>query len=105
MSISGKCKMLRIYISEDQKYKGHNSIKLIVSKFKELEMEGVTITRAISGYGKDKLFHTVKIMDLSTSLPIIIEVVDSEEKVKNAAREVKDIVGKGLIVSLDVEVL
>lgn len=105
MSISGKCKMLKIYISEDQKYKGHNSIKLLVSKFKELGMEGVTITRAIEGYGRDKLLHTVKILDLSSSLPIIIEVIDTKEKVDNAAKEIKDIVGKGLITTFEVDVI
>lgn len=95
MSISGRCKILRIYISEDEKYKGHNSVKLLISKFKELGMEGVTVSRAIAGYGKDKLLRTVKILDLSSGVPIIIEVIDTEEKIENAVKEVKDIAEKG----------
>lgn len=104
MEISGKCKMLKIYISEDEKYKGHNSVKLLISKFRELGMEGVTVTRAIAGYGKDKLLRTVKILDLSSSLPIVLEIVDTLDKIENAAKEIKDIVGKGLIITSDIEV-
>lgn len=100
-----KYKMLRIYIGESSKYKGKNLYNFIVMKLKELGIEGVTVLRAIEGYGKTKKLYNMKILDLSSSLPIIIEAVDTDEKIKNVMPVIKEIIKEGKIIIIDVDVI
>lgn len=103
--LQGKCQLLKIYINEDSKYKSHNLINVLVSRFRELGIEGLTVTRGIEGYGRKKELHTVKILDLSTSLPLVIDVVDTPEKIDKAVNAAKEIVTRGLILVTDVDVI
>ncbi len=105
MRINGKCKIMKIYVSEDTKYKGHNLYHAIVFKMREIGMAGVTVTRGIEGYGQGKRLHTARILDLSLDLPIIIEVVDIPERIEKAIPVVEEMVNKGLIMVADVEVI
>ncbi|WP_435787550.1 DUF190 domain-containing protein [Clostridium sp.] len=105
MTLSGKCKILKIYVSEDSKYKGHNLYHALVIKLREIGMAGVTVTRGLESYGKSKAIHAMKVLDLSSSLPIIIEVIDEAEKIEKAIPVVKEMVNEGLIIATDIEVL
>lgn len=105
MDIRGKCKILKIYISEDSKYKGHNLYHALVLKLKELGMAGVTVTRGIEGYGQEKRLHTARVLDLSLSLPIIVEVVDIPERIEKAIPVVEAMVNEGLVMVTDVNVI
>ncbi|SKA96801.1 hypothetical protein SAMN05443428_12250 [Caloramator quimbayensis] len=105
MDINKKCKLLKIYLSEDTKYKGHNLYHALVLKLKEIGMAGVTVTRGIEGYGEGRYLHTARVMDLSLSLPIIIEVVDNVENIEKALPIIKEMVNEGLVFTTDVEVL
>lgn len=103
--LQGKCKLLKIYIKEDAKYKSHNLSNVLISKFRELKMDGLTVTRGIEGYGRDKELHTVKILDLSSSLPVVIEIVDTPDKIEKAAEAAKEILNGGLMFVTDVNVI
>lgn len=103
--LQGKCQLLKIYIKEDAKYKSHNLSNVLISRFRKLKMDGLTVTRGIEGCGRDKELHTVKILDLSSSLPIIIEVVDTPDKIEKAAAEAKEILNGGLMFIIDVNVI
>ena len=105
MKVNGKCKILKIYISEDSKYKGHNLYHALVLKLKEIGMAGVTVTRGLESYGKSKAIHDMKILDLSSSLPIIIEVIDESLKIEMAIPIVKEMVNEGLIITSDIDVV
>lgn len=105
MNLKGKCKILKVYISEDSKYRNHNLYHALVLKLKELGMAGVTVTRGIEGYGQAQRLHTAKILELSASLPIIVEVIDTEEKIMKALPVVKEMVNEGLVIMTDVEVI
>lgn len=105
MKLNDKCKILKIYISEDSRYKGHNLYHALVIKLKEIGMAGVTVTRGLESYGKSKAIHDMKILDLSSSLPIIIEVVDETEKIEKAIPIVKEMVNEGLIITADINVI
>lgn len=105
MKLSGKCKILKIYISEDSKYKGHNLYHALVLKLKEIGMAGVTVTRGIEGFGQEKRLHTARILDLSLSLPIIVEVVDIEERIDMAIPVVEEMVNEGLVMVTEVNVI
>lgn len=105
MKFSGKCKLLKIYISEDSKYKGHSLYHALVLKLKEIGMAGVTVIRGIEGFGQEKRLHTTRILDLTLSLPIIVEVVDTPERIEKAIPVVKEMVNEGLIMLTDVNVI
>lgn len=105
MKFSGKCKILKIYISEDSKYKGHNLYHALVFKLRELGMAGATVTRGIEGFGQEKRLHTTRILDLTLSLPIIVEVVDIAERIEKAIPVVEEMVNEGLIMVTDVNVI
>lgn len=104
MTLNGKYKILKIYISEDSKYKGRNLYHALVIKLKEIGMAGATVTRGLVGYGESKTIHNAKILDLSSSLPIIIEVIDEAEKIERAMPVVKEMVDKGLVITFQVNV-
>lgn len=105
MKLDGKCKILKIYISEDSKYKGHNLYHALVFRLRELGMAGVTVTRGIEGFGQEKRLHTTRILDLTLSLPIIVEVVDLPERIEKALPMVKEMVNEGLVMITDVHVI
>lgn len=103
--LKGKCKILKIYISESSKYKSHSLTNALISKFKEIGMVGVTVSRGIEGYGQSKAVHSMKVLDLSSSLPIIIELVDTFEKIEEAILISKEMVQEGLIICSEVDVI
>lgn len=71
--------MLRIFTGHQDRYEGKALFEHIVLKAKELHLAGVTVTRGIMGYGAHSKIHSAKILRLSEDLPIIIEIVDTEE--------------------------
>lgn len=105
MKPGDKCKLLKIYVSEDSKYKGHNLYTAIVYKLKELGIAGVTVTRAIEGYGKGKAIHTERILVLSASLPIIIEAIDTAGQIESAIPVISEMVNEGMVMVTDVNVV
>jgi PII-like signaling protein len=99
------CKLLKIYISEDSKYKGHNLYHALTLKLREAGVAGVTVTRGIEGFGQEKRLHTTRILDLTLSLPIIVEVVDTPERIEKAIEVARDMVNEGLMTVTDVSVI
>ncbi|MBW9152013.1 DUF190 domain-containing protein [Clostridium estertheticum] len=103
--LTENCKILKIYVSEDSRYKGHNLYHALVIKLKEIGMAGVTVTRGLESYGKSRAIHNMKILDLSSSLPIIIEVIDETSKIEMAIPIVNEMINEGLVITSDVNVV
>ncbi|WP_019878999.1 DUF190 domain-containing protein [Succinispira mobilis] len=103
--IAVKAKRLSIYIGESDNYERQSLYKSIVSKMKELDMAGVTVFRGIMGYGEDKRIHTANLLDLSSDLPILVEIIDSEEYIAKLLPYLDQVLEKGLVTIDDVEVL
>ncbi len=82
MNILKEETLLRIFIGESDCYDGKALYEQIVLKAKELHLAGVTVIRGIMGYGANSQIHTAKILRLSEDLPIVIEIVDSDENIK-----------------------
>jgi len=73
--------ILRIYIGEAARH-GHQPLyEAIVLKAREMHLAGATVTRGAMGYGKSSMLHTTKILRLSDDLPVIVEIVDSEDRI------------------------
>jgi PII-like signaling protein len=73
--------LLRIFIGEAARHKHQPLYEAIVLKARETHLAGATVTRCTMGYGKSSLLHTTKILRLSDDLPVVVEIVDSEEKI------------------------
>ena len=105
MALYRNCKLLKIYISEDSKYKGHNLYHALVRRFAEAGMAGVTVTRGMEGFGHEKRLHSTRILDISLKLPVIVEVVDTPEKIETAVTIANEMVNEGMLFVTDVQVI
>jgi uncharacterized protein len=83
-------KLLRIYIGENDKYQQHPLYETIVFEARKQGLSGATVTRGIMGFGANsKKIHTTKLFEISSDLPLIIEIVDIEEKVKEFVKSIE----------------
>lgn len=100
MELPHDCVLLRIFIGESDRH-GHKPLhEAIVLKARELHLAGATVLRGAMGFGKSSRVHTSKILSLSEDLPLIIEIVDSEEKI-NAFLPVLDGMMSGGLITLE----
>ncbi|MGE0502537.1 MAG: DUF190 domain-containing protein [Rhizobiaceae bacterium] len=81
MQIPKDAQLLRIFIGEDDKDDGRPLYEAIVLKAREMHVAGATVIRGAMGFGHSSRLHTTKILRLSEDLPLVIEIVDSEEKI------------------------
>ncbi|NJE55559.1 DUF190 domain-containing protein [Thermococcus sp. 21S9] len=88
---------LKIYIGENDRWKGKPLYKAIVEKLREMGIAGATVYRGIYGFGKKSHIHSSDVMRLSADLPIVIEVVDRGFKIEKAICEIKPMIKDGMI--------
>nr|WP_284708672.1 DUF190 domain-containing protein [Sporomusa sphaeroides] len=103
--IASQAKRLRIYIGESDHWKRQSLYHAIVRKAKELDMAGATVFRGIMGYGANSRIHTASIVDLSSDLPILLELIDSEEYIAKLLPFLDDMLEEGMVTIDDVEVV
>lgn len=97
-------KLLRIFIGEADTCKGKPLFETIVFKARELNLAGSTVLRGIMGYGANSRLHTSKVLRLSEDMPLVIEIVDTEEKIGLILPFLEEVVTEGLITLEDIEV-
>jgi hypothetical protein len=95
--LTGERTLMRIHIGERDKYHGRPLYEAIVQLLRERHFAGATVLRGISGFGANARLHTEKVLRLSLDLPIIVECVDTEEKIASILPELDDMIGGGLI--------
>lgn len=105
MKIEGQAKLLRIYIGEADKWHGQPLSMAILLKAREMGMAGGTVFRGIAGYGAKSVIHTANILRLSEDLPVVIEIVDTDEKIRAFLPILDEMVQEGLILLREVEVI
>ena len=103
--IASQAKRLRIYIGESDHYQGRALYQVIVEKAKKLDIAGATVFRGLMGYGASSRIHTAKILDLSCDLPMLVEIVDSEEYIAKLLPHLDEMVQEGLVTIEDIEVI
>jgi PII-like signaling protein len=95
MKLSGEGKLLRIFLGEMDKLNHRPLHEAIVLKAREMGLAGATVLRGIQGYGAgSRVIHTAKILRLSEDLPIVVEVVDTEEKINEFLPVVDTMIGE-----------
>lgn len=97
--------LLRVFIGESDIYKGKPLYEQIILKAKELHLSGATVLRGLMGFGADSHMHSAKILRLSDDLPIIIELVDSEENLNKLIPFLDEVVAEGLVTMENVRVI
>ena len=105
MKLSEDGQLLRVFIGESDYWEGQPLYRAIVLKAKELGLAGATVLRCPMGFGANSRVHTTKFLELSTDLPIIVEIVDSAEKVQALLPFLDESVGEGLITIEAVRIL
>ncbi len=105
MEIPNEAMLLRIFIGESDRWEHKPLYEAIVLKARELHLAGATVLRGPMGYGKASRLHTAKILRLSMDLPLIIEIVDSEEKIQEFLPTLKPMIGGGLVTLEKVRVI
>lgn len=94
---SEAAKKLTIYVDETDRFEGKPVYELLMDLLYRRGIAGVSAFRGVAGYGGDRVFHTAKMLELSTTLPIKIEVVDTEEKINSVLPAVCEMVRKGVV--------
>jgi hypothetical protein len=97
MDIPQESLLLRIFIGESDRHKGRPLYEAIVLKAREQHLAGATVIRGAMGFGRSSRIHTSKILRLSYDLPLIIEIVDSEDKINAFLPVLDTMVGGGLV--------
>ncbi len=105
MKLEGKAKMLRIHFGEDDKWHGQSLYKAIVEKCRELDIAGATVYRGIEGYGANTIIRRVHLLSVSHDAPVMVSIVDSEDKIRKLIPVLDGMVDEGLIAMSDVEVI
>jgi len=105
MQIPQDAMLLRIFIGESDRWEHKPLYEAIVLKARELHLAGATVMRGSMGFGKSSRLHTAKILRLSMDLPLVIEIVDSEEKIQSFLPALEAMIGGGLVTLEKVKVV
>jgi PII-like signaling protein len=105
MQIPKEAVLLRIFIGESDRWQHQPLYEAIVLRARELHLAGATVVRGSMGFGKSSRLHTTKILRLSMDLPLIIEIVDSEEMINQFLPVLDNMMGGGLVTVEKVKVV
>ncbi len=94
---------VRIYIGEQDKHEGRPLYEWIVKQAKEARLHGATVTRGIEGFGAHSKIQSAKLLDMSTPLPIIIDMVDEVGKIQAFLATLDPAIGEGMITIQEVQ--
>ena len=97
--------LLRIYVGESDRWQHQPLYEAIVLKARELHLAGATVLRGPMGFGAASRIHTAKILRLSMDLPMVIEIVDTEDKVKTMLPFLDEMMGGGLVTLEKIKVI
>ena len=105
MALSRDAVLLRIFIGEDDKADHRPLYEAIVLKARAMHLAGATVLRGPMGFGHSSVLHTTKIVRLSQDLPLVIEIVDSEEKINGFVDAIEGMMGSALVTIEKVKVI
>ena len=105
MKITGQGMLLRVFIGENDRWHGKPLYEALVLKAREAGLAGATVVRGVEGFGAHSRLHSAKVLRLSEDLPLVIEIVDREERIREFLPTCDAMIGEGLITLERVEVL
>lgn len=93
----GERTLMRIFIGESDRYHGKPLYETLVERLRARGLAGATVLRGVAGFGASSTVHTDKVLRLSLDLPIVIEVVETEEAIQSVLPDLDEMIGGGLI--------
>ena len=105
MKLSGEVELLRIFIGESDRHQGRPLYEVIVEMARSDGLAGATVLRGTLGFGANSRIHTAKILRLSEDLPMVVEIVDTSDKIGQFVSKIDVIVKDGLVTLEKVRVL
>jgi len=105
MKLPSEAKLLRIFIGEADKFEGKPLFDAIIKLAKKQGMAGATVLRGLMGFGADSRMHSANILRLSEDLPIVIEIVDSKEKIDSFLPLLDDMIKEGMVTLEKVDII
>jgi uncharacterized protein len=93
----GERTLMRIFIGESDKYRGKPLYEALVERFRAKGLAGATVIRGVAGFGASSVMHTEKVLRLSLDLPLVIEVVETEEAIQSILPDLDEMIGGGLV--------
>jgi len=105
MTLTGPALRLSIYVGEDDRVHHRPLYTEIVHRAHAAGLAGASVLRGIEGYGASSRIHTTRMLSLSEELPIVVIIVDTEEKIRAFLPELDELVGEGLVIVDPVEVI
>jgi uncharacterized protein len=101
----GERTLMRIHIGESDKWHGKPLHEAIVSELRKENFSGVTVLRGVAGFGSSSVYHTDKLLRMSEDLPIVLEVIESQERIDGILPRLDEMVEGGLITLEKVHVI
>jgi PII-like signaling protein len=95
--LKGERTLMRIHVEEQDKYKGHPLYQCIVELLRKKHFAGATAYRAVEGFGATSKLHIERAMSLKMDVPVVIECIDSDEKIQSILPELDEMIGGGVI--------
>jgi PII-like signaling protein len=105
MNIPEEGYLLRVFVGESDRYGHHPLYESIVLKAREHGLAGATVLRGVMGFGKHSILHTAKILRLSEDLPMVVEIVDSLDKIEEFLPLLDDMIKDGLVTLESIKVI
>jgi uncharacterized protein len=105
MKISEEGQLLRVFVGESDKWEGKPLYEALVLKAREMGLAGATMLRGLMGYGAASRVHTAKILRLSEDLPVIVEIVDGQEKIASFLPVIDEMIQEGLVTLERVQII
>jgi PII-like signaling protein len=105
MKLEGEAKLLRIFIGESDRHGGRPFYEAIVLEARKRGLSGASVFKGFMGFGAHSRIHSAKVLQLSEDLPVMVEIVDTEEKIRDFLPVLDGMVREGLITLEKVEVI
>lgn len=105
MQLPQNAMLLRVFVGQDERYESQPVYEAIVMKAREHHLAGATVLRGPLGFGHSSRIHTTKVLRLSQDLPMVVEIVDTEEKINAFLPVLDTMIGSGLVTLEKVQVL
>ncbi len=97
--------LLKIYLNNTDKYNDKTLWHLILEKVSKANLKGATVYKAVAGVGKHKEIHTFDLLNLSIDIPIVIEIIEKEEEIKNFLKNNKEYLKDCFLIKSKIEVV
>jgi len=101
----GKRKVLKIYIDNEERFEGEPLWEVLLKRAKESGIAGATVTKAVAGFGAHSQLHTFSVWVLKQKLPLVVEMIDTEEKISGFIESADEVIREGLVTLGDIEVI